>query len=280
MRLCYLAYPIDLAGNGERVPDLLGHARNLLQQRYKTGYYDPGRALNGVQNLPVGPEINTINRAALDACDALLALLPANTPSVGVPIEIDRAKQAGKPLAVVTDAHHSWALDGYPSYPYHPAGVEQAIAGLLHAPPQNGQPLPVQALHEAAQLPSRAYADDAGLDLYLTADVTVEPGSFADLPCGVAVQLPPDTWGLLTGRSSTLRKRGLMVANGVIDTGYRGELYCAAWNLRPEPVQVKSGERLGQLILLTNRTRGLQPTWAQKLDEHRRGQNGFGSSGI
>ena len=124
----------------------------------------------------------------------------------------------------------------------------------------------------------RAHPGDAGLDLYCSEDVTVYPGQFVDIPLGVSVELPEGWWGMLTGRSSTLRKRGLMVNQGVIDQGYRGPLFAGVWNLTGKPVEVHRGERLVQLILV--------PIWrgsaleVMVLNDSVRGVRGFGSSGV
>lgn len=136
-----------------------------------------------------------------------------------------------------------------------------------------------QRLDAGAFLPTRAHPDDAGFDLYASATVTVWPASFVDVHCGVAVEMPKGAWGLLQGRSSTLRKRGLLVNPGIIDPGYRGELFAGVWNLGREPVEVNIGERLAQLILLSNLTEGVDVEWASTLTEHPRGLRGFGSSG-
>ncbi len=40
------------------------------------------------------------------------------------------------------------------------------------------------------RLPCRAYGDDAGFDLFVQGDWTVEVGSFVDIECGVSVELP------------------------------------------------------------------------------------------
>lgn len=132
-------------------------------------------------------------------------------------------------------------------------------------------------------IPSKAYEDDAGLDLYTYVEdsdrnfIGVAPGSFVDVPCGISVELPANTFGMITGRSSTLRKRGLLVAQGIIDVGYRGELFAGVWNLSHRWAEIKSGERLAQLLIL--------PTWAidvvrvDSLSEHPRGTSGFGSTG-
>lgn len=131
-----------------------------------------------------------------------------------------------------------------------------------------------------ARMPIRAHSDDAGWDLFVSQDVTIAPHAFQDVPSGVSVELPNGYWGLLTGRSSTIRRRGLLVVQGVIDTGYRGELFSAVWNLTSEPVTLKRGERVAQLILLPNAT--AQSVLVQKHDElatSERGFGGFGSSG-
>lgn len=139
--------------------------------------------------------------------------------------------------------------------------------------------LPVRRLNEHAVLPHRGYHDDAGLDLPVLGGVWVPPGVTADVPCGLAIQLPQGTFGLIVGRSSTRRNRGLLVHPGIIDVGWRGDLFALVENLTDEVVQIGEGERLAQLIILPNLTSMYAPEWVDELDPHDRGTNGFGSTG-
>jgi dUTP pyrophosphatase len=127
--------------------------------------------------------------------------------------------------------------------------------------------------------PTRAHHDDAGLDLYVHGDYSIEPGQMVDLDLGTAIKSPPGCWVLLTGRSSTMRNRGLLVAQGVIDPGYTGPLYATAHNLTNETVLVSEGERIAQLIVLPNLTQYIEPVQVSSLPETERGSKGFGSSG-
>jgi len=127
--------------------------------------------------------------------------------------------------------------------------------------------------------PTRAHADDAGFDLYTSETVVIPPRQFVDVPTGIALQLPPNHWGFLTGRSSTLRKRGLLVHTGIIDTGYRGELFAGAWNLTDGDVIIEEGERLAQIIIMPNESAKMIMILATTLGDHERGVAGFGSSG-
>lgn len=123
----------------------------------------------------------------------------------------------------------------------------------------------------------RAYPDDAGFDLTAVGDHLVVVGGRAQIPLSVSVAPPPDHWGFLVARSSLWTKLGLMMIPGVIDTGWRGPLYAQVYNPGPDPTLVKHNSRVAQLILL--------PTWqgeanfVTRLPEHKRGINGFGSSG-
>lgn len=130
-----------------------------------------------------------------------------------------------------------------------------------------------------ARMPIRSHTDDAGWDLFVSADTTIPAHGFADVPSGVHVQLPNGYWGMLTGRSSTIRKRGLLVVQGIIDTGYTGELFSAVWNLTDKPVLLEQGERVAQLILLPNATASSVLFQTDALGQSTRGSNGFGSSG-
>lgn len=130
-----------------------------------------------------------------------------------------------------------------------------------------------------AKMPIRAHSDDAGFDLFVSADTTVPAHGFMDVPSGVHVQLPNGYWGMLTGRSSTIRKRGLLVVQGIIDTGYTGELFSAVWNLTDQNVLLEQGERIAQLIILPNSTANSVLKRVDGLGATGRGDRGFGSSG-
>lgn len=127
-----------------------------------------------------------------------------------------------------------------------------------------------------ATLPTRAHADDAGLDLYGLEDVLLVPGQGRVAKTGIAIALPAGHVGLVADRSS-LAKKGIKTAGGIIDAGYRGEIHIVLWNISQEPVQLKRGERIAQLLIIPVATPAVQEV--DTLDETLRGTKGFGSSG-
>lgn len=123
----------------------------------------------------------------------------------------------------------------------------------------------------------QVYSGDAGYDLKVSQHVTIEPHEFVDVPTGLQIALPEGYWGMITGRSSTIRKYGLHVPTGVIDNGWRGDLFVGAYNLGPDTVRLYAGDRIGQLILFP-----LVHTHfvvVDSLPPSDRGTNGFGSTG-
>ncbi len=53
--------------------------------------------------------------------------------------------------------------------------------------------LKVKKLNPSAILPSYAREGDAGLDLFAVKGLTIEPGTSALVPTGIAIELPPGT---------------------------------------------------------------------------------------
>lgn len=129
-------------------------------------------------------------------------------------------------------------------------------------------------------LPTRGHQFDAGMDLYVSQDVVVPPHEFVDIPTDVAGALPDYHWGMLTGRSSALRKHGLLVHTGIIDQGYRGELFAGVMNLTDGPVTVHKGDRIAQLIPVPMPYATVTPMRVADLPEGERGDAGFGSTGV
>lgn len=127
-----------------------------------------------------------------------------------------------------------------------------------------------------ARLPTRAHADDAGLDLYSLEDIALEPGQGKVTRTGIALALPANTAGIVADRSS-LAKRGIKTAGGIIDAGYRGEIHIVLWNISKEPVRLNHGERIAQLLIVPVATPAVREV--TQLSETSRGAKGFGSSG-
>jgi dUTP pyrophosphatase len=136
--------------------------------------------------------------------------------------------------------------------------------------------LAMKRLEAGATLPTRAHPDDAGLDLYALEDASLEPGAGRIVKTGVALAIPDAHVGLVCDRSS-MAKKGLKTAGGVIDAGYRGELGVMLWNISGQTHGVKKGERIAQLLVIPISVP--VPAEVDDLGKTARGAGGFGSTG-
>lgn len=230
---------------------------------------------------PMGSGIRSINAKALEDAQMILAFIPAGVISIGVPMEIDRALAMGKTVVVVSDSD-SWMLEDpriHRLIRWDSVKGPELIESLVREDDSETPGVLPMVVGDGGKPLTRGHFDDAGLDLYVSEDTVIPPGSFVDVRCNINVQLPSWSWGLITGRSSTLRKKGLLVNLGVIDAGYRGELFSGVFNLTNSEVKVYKGDRLAQLIIIKNSTLGLEPVQVERINEGSRGDRGFGSTG-
>ncbi len=141
-------------------------------------------------------------------------------------------------------------------------------------------PLRVRRLDPRARLPTRAYPDDAGLDLHALEPVTLAPGERAAVRTGIAVELPDGHAGLVLPRSGLAARHGIALVNapGLIDAGYRGEVKVLLLNTdRAEAFAIGPGDRIAQLVLV--RVESPEVAEVEELAISERGHGGFGSSG-
>ncbi len=145
--------------------------------------------------------------------------------------------------------------------------------------------LPFFQVREGAKLPTKAYEDDVGYDLYCTessipwdknGEVVLSRGEVVLFYTGLATVIPPGHGGFFKERSG-LGKKGVAVRGGVIDPQYRGELVVMLCNTSNVPVVIKEGDRVAQLVI--QKVCNFRPVFAAQLPDSKRGQNGFGSSG-
>lgn len=143
--------------------------------------------------------------------------------------------------------------------------------------------LPTKLLTEHATVPTYGSTEAAGMDLY--ADFTdqtgsvyrLDPGERWAVPTGIAVALPALHYGRIAPRSGLAFKQGIDVLAGVIDSDYRGEIKAILINLGDEPVVIKHGDRVAQMIITPYYT--LLPEPVDELPDTERGSGGFGSTG-
>ena len=130
-------------------------------------------------------------------------------------------------------------------------------------------------------LPTRASDQAAGVDLSAAIDCDLEepPGHRALVPTGLAIALPPGHDAQVRPRSGLARDHGLTVLNapGTVDPDYRGEIGVLLVNLGQEPVVLRRGMRIAQLVVARHETVEWQES--PHLDRTDRGDGGFGSTG-
>ena len=137
----------------------------------------------------------------------------------------------------------------------------------------------IKVLNEDAIIPTRGSEKAAGYDLYSTKDETIMPHETVKIGTGLAIQPPEGYFGAIFARSGLATKFGVRPGNctGVADEDYTGEYIVALHNDSCNPVSIKMGDRIAQLVFLPYLD--VEFTEAEELDITDRGDGGFGSTG-
>ncbi len=136
--------------------------------------------------------------------------------------------------------------------------------------------LKVKRLHSHAKLPRYGHTGDAGLDLFSSAALILQPGAAQPVPTGIKVAIPEGYVGLIWDKSGISLSSVHRLA-GVVDSGYRGEIKVVLINLGSETFAVAQGMKIAQMLIQPVQT--VTVTESQDLEESERGENGFGSTG-
>lgn len=109
-------------------------------------------------------------------------------------------------------------------------------------------------------IPIRKTKKSAGYDVEAAEDIIIPPferGCKSTLiHTGLKAYCQDDEWYMLANRSSNPGKKKLVLANGIgiIDADYYcnpdndGEFMFAYYNMGTEPLEIKKGERIGQVV--------------------------------
>ena len=134
---------------------------------------------------------------------------------------------------------------------------------------------------EGLPLPSYATDDAAGADIRaaLEEPLVLEPGDRALVPTGFRMALPPGFEAQVRPRSGRALREGLTLLNtpGTIDADYRGEVAILVINLGREPLTIRRGDRIAQMVIAPVLQAAF--TASEALPASKRGGGGFGHTG-
>lgn len=142
----------------------------------------------------------------------------------------------------------------------------------------------VLRLAHAEGLPQPQYMSEhaAGADLCaaIREQLTLLPGARALIPTGFSIALPPGYEAQIRPRSGLAIRSGVTCLNspGTIDADYRGELSIVLANLGNEPIVIRRGDRIAQLVVAPVSRADFD--LVEELPPTERADGGFGSTGV
>ncbi len=136
--------------------------------------------------------------------------------------------------------------------------------------------LKVKKLKPEAKLPTRAHHDDAGLDIYCYERVVIQPHTTIKIPTGIACEVP-DGYCVFAWDKGSVGSKGIKTLGGVLDSGYRGELFIPMHNLNNKEFVFEAGDKIAQMVI--QKVELWEVEEADELSETKRGTGGFGSTG-
>ena len=149
--------------------------------------------------------------------------------------------------------------------------------------------LNVKRLQPHAKLPTIAHpGEDLGYDVYALEDIELNPFNMVSVRTGIAIEAgehprqllqtcSAERFGFLIRDRSSMAKAGVAVFGGVIDAGYRGEIFVTLRNMFNTVFLIHAGDKIAQLIPV--------PVFAGRVEEvgtlsdSCRRDKAFGSSG-
>jgi len=139
----------------------------------------------------------------------------------------------------------------------------------------------VKKFNKNIKLPAYKTSGSSGMDLvaYIKNKITINPGKTAMIPTGIAVAIPKNYEIQIRPRSGLAVNKGISVLNtpGTIDSDYRGEIKIILINLGKKPFDIKSRDRIAQIIVCPVSKAKFKEV--KQLPKTTRGKGGFGSTG-
>jgi len=136
----------------------------------------------------------------------------------------------------------------------------------------------IKRIDKTLPLPRYETSGAVAFDFIVRETTTIEPHGIGRIPSNVVVAVPEGYMLFVRDRSSTAKKKGLIITAGVIDQDYCGdndEILLQFFNPTDISVVVEKGDRVAQGIFLAI----ARPEFEEVETMNKADRGGFGSTG-
>ena len=124
----------------------------------------------------------------------------------------------------------------------------------------------------------KIYSNSAGYDLFISKTKSIKSWSRETIETQLQLMIPKGYFGFIAGRSGNAKNNGLIVFNGIIDSGFNGKISVVVFNFSNENFLAEKGSRISQLILLKHENIHFLRNTDDEFPDSDRGFKAFGSS--
>ena len=138
----------------------------------------------------------------------------------------------------------------------------------------------IKRIDSSIPLPQYATSGSVCFDLVARTNMEIESHKTALIPTNIIIETPPGYMFIVVPRSSTPRKKGLLIPQGIgiVDQDYSGpedEILFQVYNFTEDTVKVEKGERLAQGCFVP-----IEKVDFEEVDQvSEKSRGGFGSTG-
>lgn len=138
----------------------------------------------------------------------------------------------------------------------------------------------IKRIDTSLPLPEYQTSGAVAFDLTSRTDMTIAPKTLGLVPANLVIETPPGYMLMVSSRSSTPKKKGLLIPHGIgiVDRDYCGEkdeVMMQFYNFTDQEVSVAKGERIGQAVFV----RIDKSEWEEVNEMSADSRGGFGSTG-
>jgi dUTP pyrophosphatase len=138
----------------------------------------------------------------------------------------------------------------------------------------------IKRIDPSLPLPEYQTSGAVAFDLTSRIDMTIAPKTLGLIPANVVIETPPGYMLMVSSRSSTPKKKGLLIPHGIgiVDRDYCGEkdeVMMQFYNFTDQEVSIAKGERIGQAVFV----RIDKSEWEEVNEMSAESRGGFGSTG-